>query len=75
METTDELFSNETATVSSSNSGECNFLKLEENLIVAYMDAEIFEIKLSLEEAIDEAVIALYFGNIKTFSDRAHPTR
>ena len=65
----------ETKTVASRNFGECNFIKLEENLIIAFMDAEIFKIKLSLEGAMDDDIIELYFGNIKTIQDRAHRTR
>ena len=30
--------------------GECNFLKLEDNLIIAYIDADEFEITIELDQ-------------------------
>ena len=54
--------------------GECNFIKLEENLIVAFIDAVIFEIKIKLENRIERENIFLHFGNTQTTEGRAHQT-
>ena len=54
--------------------GECNFIKLEENLIVAFIDAGVFEIKIKLENRVEKENIFLYFGKAKTIEGRAHQT-
>ena len=54
--------------------GECNFIKLEENLIVAFIDAGVFEIKIKLENRVEKENIFLYFGKTKTIEGRAHQT-
>ena len=64
----------ENDTMVSNGTGECNFIKLEENLIVAFIDAEIFEIAIKLENRIEKQNIFLYFGNTKTIEGRAHLT-
>ena len=58
----------------SNGTGECNFIKLEEDLIVAFIDAGIFEIKIALENMIEKENIILHFGNTKFIEDRAHQT-
>ena len=58
----------------SNGTGECNFIKLEENLIVAFIDAGIFEIKIKLENRVERENIFLHFGKTKTTEGRAHQT-
>ena len=64
----------ESETMVSIGTGECNFIKLERNLIVAFIDAGIFEIKIKLENRIERENIFLYFGKTKTIEGRAHQT-
>ena len=54
-----------------SNFGECNFLKLNANLIAAFIDADMFEIKISLEGSEDKDNIVLYFGRTEKIQGRA----
>ena len=58
----------------SNGTGECNFIKLEENLIVAFIDAGIFEIKIKLENRVERGIVFLHFGKTKTTEGRAHQT-
>ena len=58
----------------SNGTGDCNFIKLEENLIAAFIDAGIFEAKIKLENRIERQNIFLHFGNVKTIEGRAHQT-
>ena len=58
----------------SNGTGDCHFIKLEENLIAAFIDAEIFEIKIKLKNRIERENIFLHFGNTKTIEGRAHQT-
>ena len=65
---------NENEIMESNGIGECNFIRLEENLIAAFIDAGIFEIKIKLEHRIGTENIFLHFGNTKNIEGRAHQT-
>ena len=65
-----------------SNLGDCNFIRLKEHSIAAFIDADIFEIRIQLESGAADYVM-IYFWKVmeglysnrlksKSIQDRAH---